>query len=264
MDAAAKWEAITTVTLADGTTLSVDHTFMVAQLRADPPDLAQLDQLLAALLASRDTWPRHVVSSQDMAALDQILARSEFQWPAKEPSQLEKWLQELRDRFWEFIENLLTAGNITIPSIPLLAYCLPGLATLALILILAYALRGLLTSLVHEKKIDTEDELGDKDLTAVTAMKRAQTLSSAGDYRTAVRYLYLSTLLLLEERGLLRYDRSLTNREYLRSIAHRPEMATIFLDVVNVFDRVWYGYQALDEDSYNHYADQVVELQRQQ
>jgi hypothetical protein len=45
--------------------------------------------------------------------------------------------------------------------------------------------------------------------------------SSEGDYRTAVRYLYLSLLLLLEEHGLLRYDRPLTDREYLQASRSR-------------------------------------------
>ena len=75
-------------------------------------------------------------------------------------------------------------------------------------------------------------------LTADAALQRAQTFSAGGDYRTAVRYLYLSTLLLLEERGLFRYDRSLTNREYLRRVAHDPTLSAILQDVVEVFDRV--------------------------
>ena len=103
----------------------------------------------------------------------------------------------------------------------------------------------------------------DASLTAESALRRAQTLSQGGDYRTAVRYLYLSTLLLLEERGLLRYDRSQTNREYLRSLKGRPELASVLRDVIEVFDRVWYGFQPLDEAAYHHYAAQVQNLQQQ-
>ena len=95
------------------------------------------------------------------------------------------------------------------------------------------------------------------------ALKRAQNLSGAGDYRTAVRYLYLSSLLLLDERGLLRYNRSQTNREYLRSVAHLPKFAAILREVIDVFDRVWYGYQTLDEATYTQYAARVAELRQQ-
>jgi hypothetical protein len=261
--AADGWESITTVSLADGTVIPVDHSFLVTQLRADPPDLARLNRLLTTLLARRDAWPRREVTSEDMAALNHILARSEFQWPPKQPSPLEEWWEELQRRFLEFLDRLLPAGTTNVAA-PLVRYGLTGLGALALILVLVYAMRSILADFVSGREIDAHGGNGDQSLTSAAALKRAQTLSGEGDYRAAVRYLYLSTLLLLEERGLLRYDRSLTNREYLRSVAHRPELAAVLRDVVEVFDRVWYGYRPLDEASYTQYANRVTELQKQQ
>lgn len=262
--AADEWEATTSVALSDGTVVPVDHSFLVAQMRADPPDLGQLDTLLTHLLKSRDTWPQQEVTPADIKALDRILARPEFQWPPDQPSPLEEWWQELRARLLELMANLVPAEVAAVLTPFLLNYALPGLGALALILVLAYAMRSLLADFVADQETDAENGDDDEDMTAATALKRAQTLSAGGDYRTAVRYLYLSTLLLLEERGLLRYDRSMTNREYLRSIAHKPELAAIFRDVVTVFDRVWYGYRPLDERAYTWYADRVKELQQQQ
>jgi hypothetical protein len=111
--------------------------------------------------------------------------------------------------------------------------------------------------------MSAEEELGGEPLTAELALQRAQELSTGGDYRTAVRYLYLSSLLLLEERGLLRYDRSLTNREYLRTVAHRPELAAILREVIDVFDRVWYGFQTLNPGEYEAYVLRVETLRQQ-
>lgn len=260
--AADRWESVTEVALPDGRLISVDHSLLVSRLRADPPDLKQLDDLLSALLTARDTWPLPVFASGDTGALDRVLARPEFQWQPEQPSPLAEWWQRLRERFWEFVARLLPDDS-GIFQLPLLRYALTGLGTVALILVLTYAMRGLLADFVAETEINLEREAGDEDLTAATALKRAQMLSGEGDYRTAVRYLYLSSLLLLQERGLLRYDRSLTNREYLRSVAHLPQLATAFHDVVEVFDRVWYGYQPLDETAYAQYADRVMELRQQ-
>lgn len=262
LTAAGRWESITEVVLPDGTLIPVDHSFLVSRLRADPPDLRQLDDLLTALLAAHDTWPQPVFASGDASALDRILARPEFQWQPEQPSPLAEWWQQLRKRFWEFVMRLLPVDS-RIVELPLMHYALTGLGTMALILILTYAMRGLLADFVAEAEINLEGEVGDRDLTAATALKRAQMLSSEGDYRTAVRYLYLSSLLLLEERGLLRYDRSLTNREYLHSVAHLSQLAKAFHDVVEVFDRVWYGYQPLDEAAYARYAERVMELRQQ-
>ena len=91
-------------------------------------------------------------------------------------------------------------------------------------------------------------------------MQRAQTLSNQGDYRNAVRYLYLSSLLVLDERGLLRYDRSRTNREYLRSVSSRPELSKPLGDVIDVFDRVWYGFDSVNEEDFESYVKHVDEL----
>ena len=258
---AARWENVTDLILSDGTQVPVDHSFLVSQLRADPPDLAQLDRLLTAMLTARDAWPDPGTAASDTDALDQILTQPEFQWPDEQPSPLAEWWAQLQRRFWEFISRLLSGGGES-TGVPLPSYALTGLGALILVLVLAYALRGLLADFVAETEIDPEDAV-DKEMTAATALKQAQILSGEGDYRTAVRYLYLSSLLLLEERGLLRYDRSLTNREYLRSVAHLPQLAAIFHDVVQVFDRVWYGYQPLDEATYTRYAERVTELRRQ-
>ena len=113
---------------------------------------------------------------------------------------------------------------------------------------------------VNHGFLAAEEDLGGESLTADSALRRAQEFSGGGDYRTAVRYLYLSTLLRLEERGLLRYDRSLTNREYLQRVAHDPDLSTVLRDVVDVFDRVWYGYQPLDAPAYQRYATAVEAL----
>jgi hypothetical protein len=65
---------------------------------------------------------------------------------------------------------------------------------------------------------------------------------------------------VLDEQGLLRYDRSRTNREYLRSISSKPELANPLRDVIDVFDRVWYGFESVDEETYQSYVKHVDDL----
>ncbi|MCI0394212.1 MAG: DUF4129 domain-containing protein [Chloroflexi bacterium] len=257
---AGRWEQLSAVTLADGATVPIQSGFLVRLLRTDPPNLEALDELLATLLAARQAWPPPAHTAADLAALEQILARPEFQWQPEEQS----WLARLLERFWTRVNQLLQRLlPDSVNGVPLSNFFFIALGSLALAAILFYALRGLLLDLVAEAESGPDEEEGGERLTAETAFKRAQALSSGGDYRTAVRYLYLSTLLLLEERGLLRYDRSKTNREYLRSLAHRPELAATLRDVIDVFDRVWYGFQPLDEAAYARYETRVGELRRQ-
>jgi len=133
-------------------------------------------------------------------------------------------------------------------------------AVIVFLISLYFISQNLSRNLVREAQLAVENGDGDALLTSSGAMQRAQSLSSQGDYRNAVRYLYLSSLLVLDERGLLRYDRSRTNREYLRSISTKPELSKPLSDVIDVFDRVWYGFESVDENTFQSYVKHVDEL----
>jgi hypothetical protein len=63
-----------------------------------------------------------------------------------------------------------------------------------------------------------------------------------GDHRQAVRYLYLKSLRLLNDRGLIRYQnhKTLTNREYLGQLGSDPRRGP-FSDLTIAYEKVWYG-----------------------
>ena len=259
-----QWAAINVVELADGSQLPVDSSAIVAALRADPPDLESLSAQTTALLDAHEYWLLHHPSGNELmrVSLASILARPEFQWQTDEPPP--NPLRDLMDRIvraiYEFLRRVLPAGALPGGRIPSNLFLIIGSILLALIL--GLALRGLFGDVVQDSELS---ESGDDEvelLTSESALERAQQTAQAGDYRSAVRYLYLSTLLQLEERGLLRYDRARTNREYLRSVAHRPDLAAILHDVVDVFDRTWYGFQSLDPATYAQYENRVGELRR--
>ena len=256
------WEPITTLALPDGSTIPISHGWLTSALQADPPDPKRVLALVATHLAARDQWEQVPASPQDLVALREILARPEFQWETPEPTWLEKLIQQIQDWVWEWLNRLFGGRQLDIPNSPLV-YVIAGSIVIILALVIGFFLRGLLANLVAETTAPADPHAGDEDLSAEAALQRAQALSGAGDYRTAVRYLYLSALLLLEERGLLRYNRTLTNREYLRSVSHLPELSAILRDVVEVFDQVWYGYHPLDEGAYARYAERVADLQKQ-
>ena len=164
------------------------------------------------------------------------------------------WLERILNWLDQLTNRVL---NATLPygRIPLIVT-----AVLLFLLSLFFISRGLSRSLVREAQLEAEGSESDDLLTSRGAFKRAENLSVQGDYRNAIRYLYLSSLLVLDEQGVLRYDRSRTNREYLRSVASRPDLADPLRDVIEVFDRVWYGYEAVDENTYNSYVEHVEEL----
>ncbi len=103
------------------------------------------------------------------------------------------------------------------------------------------------------------EEPGQEDVLAFSFgawQARAEELASAGDYRLAVRCLYLALLVTLHRRGLIGYEPEGTNHEYevelRRSISSRPEgqggevVLGGFGEVVNAFEYAWYGRYAVD------------------
>lgn len=258
-----RWRTIVAVVLPNGAQVAVDHTALIAELTAESPNLARIEAQLAALTAARRNWPDASFTAADLAPLTAILAQPAFDYTQPEPPALWRWLMEQWERFLAWLEGLLPTPAAGEPGL-LVSSLFEQVATLVLLMLVAallvYVLRGVLADLAAEASLAPEEQEAGEPLTADTAFQRAQARSGEGDYRTAVRYLYLSTLLRLEERGLLRYERALTNREVLRRVAHDPNLATVLRDVVDVFDRVWYGYQPLDGPAYQRYASAVEAL----
>ena len=256
------WASFDQVLLSDGTAIPVDHSFILAMMREDPVDVQHLEQLLTTLrFADRSQVPA-AFHPEHQQALTNILAQPDFQWAEKEPTALEIWWEKFWDRIEKLFDRFLpddqpSEVTVTLPN-PLTFVGVIGLA-----LVIFYTVRQLGIEFVPETAVDPDGSSGDEDLTSSVALKRAQSLSAGGDYRSAVRYLYLSALLMLDERGLLRYDRSLTNREYERNLRDTPDLSKTFGEVVNVFDQVWYGNHPLDADAYADYAEAVEDLEQQ-
>ena len=253
---ASQWDQVTAVEMPDHRVVPVDSSYLVKELKNESPDSRRLGNLLDALLKAHANYPQNVFTVEDTESLKTILARPEFQWEQGSAVELPKWLQDLLDRFFNFWDQLIARASMLVYEG---RYLLIVAAAIFFVFILLYISRNLAQNLVGETELAVEGE-SDELLTSRGALKRAETLSMKGDYRSAIRYLYLSSLLVLDEQGLLRYDRSRTNREYLRSVSSKPELAEPLKDVINVFDRVWYGFESVDEQEYQSYVEQVEEL----
>ena len=252
--------SISAVELPDGAVMSNDHDFLLVELRAEIPHVDVIQRQPGALLGAKKAQTSPIFVPTDVTSLASILARPEFRYVKPEPPRFVRWLQEQIDLVWVWFGRLLPEWTVTIPA--WLVQVITVLATVALAGTIAYVLAQIAGEFAAETRpVGDEDSVG-VPLTADAALDRAQKLSMGGDYRSALRYLYLSTLLLMEERGHFRYDRSLTNREYLNRVANDPTLSVTLQDVVDVFDRTWYGYQPLDEETYQRYAETVESLKR--
>jgi hypothetical protein len=69
------------------------------------------------------------------------------------------------------------------------------------------------------------------------------------DHRQAVRYLYLKSLRLLSDRGLIRLHQESTNQEYLAQLGSNPHRGP-FSDLTIAYEKVWYGEFPLNDGQF--------------
>lgn len=243
------------VRLTDGTDVPVDNGWLAQSLQASTPDLNAISERLGALVDAL-SQPDGVIDSADLARLQDILNAPPFSDPENlQSSWFEAfldWLGTLLDALFRPITGVSsTTGDAA-------GWVLGILSLLVVVGALLYLLRGLRRAVVRD--IAPEDDDPEANLSASSARDQAAELARSGDYRTAVRYMYLSALLWLDERNLLRYDRALTNREYLEQVRANPALRAQLAPIVDTFDRVWYGHTALDAPAFAAYEQQIERL----
>ncbi|MBP2642550.1 MAG: hypothetical protein H6Q67_437 [Firmicutes bacterium] len=87
--------------------------------------------------------------------------------------------------------------------------------------------------------------------TSAEILIRAEKEASQGEYRRALRDLYLAVLMELDHRGLIRYQAAKTNSEYLREISKKAaNLKEPFRSMVNLFEYKWYGLEKCSSEDF--------------
>lgn len=249
--------AAESVQLPDGRLAPVDNRWLAEALDTANPDLPAIAERLGALIdALAYAGPAAPADAQQRLA--DLLSRPPFEQPAppREPTLIDRFFQWLGEWLADLLQPVGEVAATTDGD--LLSWGLVIIGGLLVAAVLAIWLRGLRRTLASDPQTLADDE--EERLSAGEALGRANSLAQRGDYRTAVRYLYLSSLLWLDERRMLRYDRTLTNREYLTRLGERPDLRERLTPVVETFDRVWYGAAPLDAERFAAYEQQVARL----
>ena len=140
-------------------------------------------------------------------------------------------------------------------------YVLFPLCAIALGIVIIFFIKQIRLNLIREVHDDEKLEIASEHVvTEKAALARAETAEESNDFREALRYLYLSAVLHLQERGILPYDKSLTNREYLHQLQADIDLQTTLQPAIAVFDEVWYGYKPCDAETVASYRDLLQKI----
>lgn len=249
---AERLDAIHQVTLEDGQTVPVDNSDLVKALSQPNPDLAWLLDRLGALRMAGRAWAHPQSDPTAPDRLDRVFQRPEFQAQVEPPPSP---LAELWLRFIEWLLRQLDRTGILNARLPGANWIVVGLAVLLVGGVAVYFIRSVRAKLASDEGLE---DLDSPRMSSAAAIQQAQQMAAGSDYRSAVRYLYLAAALVLDERGLLRFDKALTNREVLRQASTNEFLREQLAPVVETFDKVWYGYEPISEDEYRAYAEQIA------
>jgi hypothetical protein len=235
----------------------VDNTWLKVELARSSPDMTLIADRLGAL-ADALAQPPGAAPPDALERLRAILENPPYDTPAPTPPPA--WLADLLNLLVRLLEALLSPVGGVAAGASWVAWAIGIIGLLLLLWVIAYLARGLRRGVIREVPPALDDP--EANLTARAAIDQAGTLARGGDYRSAVRYLYLGALLRLDERGLLRYDRALTNREYIDRVRENPALRAALIPIVETFDRVWYGHAPLDQTAFDIYRASVERLGR--
>lgn len=168
---------------------------------------------------------------------DFAYANDPYYWKEDEPAKYQP------SPFWRWVAKVLGSEGFKY----FIYLLLGGVLLYAIIRIIAENNLRMFYRPPGKKPVAREDETSplEEDLD-----RQLQLALDSGDHRMAVRYLYLKTLRLLNDRELIRYHIQATNREYVGQLSGSA-FGDPFRFLTGAYDRVWYGEFALGDGQFN-------------
>ncbi len=243
-DVAADLRRISAVRLPSGAAVYV-RPLLTGQERPEVA-LARL-RLVDRQLAEAE----HDRTMERLAQLDDVLARAEF----APDGDLLTWLRRALNSQQDAVQE--PSSRVPALAARALNWVIAIVGGLVALVVLSLLIQALLGGFVTDVRLRRSADGEEDALTAADARQQAAEQARVGNFREAVRRLYLATLLNLADRGLLRYDRSLTNREVLMRMPAESPLRARLTPVIDTFESVWYGVREPDQQTFDAYRAAV-------
>jgi Domain of unknown function (DUF4129) len=265
----------------DGKVVRVDNSWLhvaideVAKKPASDIDgrrsiLTEISARLSAL-QERMRGSQQVASAGDRSEqLNRILARPEYHLDEEKESSIKKFLKMVWEELLRFLISLdpTPVRGTELPNTGLLS----GFRILLVIILLVASAIGAihLTKRLRRRRRreegrDVREVLGEEiagDVTSGDLLATAAELAKQGDYRTAIRRVYIALLLDLERQGRLPLHPSKTNRDYLNALRSERNIYPTFSMMTRTFEIIWYGQRRSTEEEFKGFVSRYKEARR--
>ncbi len=202
--------------------------------------------------------------------IDNYRNRSEFNYVVNQKTNIIKriwnWIKriltEITLKLLEYLFGIKTAGKIFVFIIKTLPYVAILLFTY---LIFKYLLGVDLVKIRNKQQAKfpgveiSDEEKILKEENIETLIKQAV---SQKNYRLATRYYYLLVLKYLIDKNLLEWKPEKTNRDYVLEMK-KYNFSSLFKNLTFIYDYVWYGNFAPDEDEFKRIENEFIYFKTQ-
>ena len=183
----------------------------------------------------------------------EILSRKEFR--NSQLSTLDKALQRVGDKVNRAI-GWVAKHMSKLPGLPeKTAETLGVIVIIIFVIIVASIILRLSLSRRYSREEIEENDLYDGPASSKKALDEAGRFAQNGDFRSALRLVYLAVLLDLDDRELIRFDRTGTNWEYYRALKGHSKIQSTLRPVTMTFDRKWYGHEQASDEDYRTFVE---------
>ncbi|NLN77087.1 MAG: DUF4129 domain-containing protein [Armatimonadetes bacterium] len=223
--------------------------------------------MLFALISAEADQISRVDTAQVERELKQILSSPEYQAAPQNP--IDKWAQKIGKAVVGFLKRvgerlaLHLSFDTKSKTLDLLGAWIVAAGFVAL---LFWVIRRLfMGSRIAEKDDSSADVFSHKLPAAEKLIRQAAVFAQSGDYRNAFRSAYTASLAYLDDIRALKYERSRTNWEYLRSLRQsgREGLYAQLRPITSDFDRKIYGGEACQREDYIHAMQVYDNLSRE-
>jgi len=216
----------------------------------------------AAALTPDESAPR-TISQLESSGQIQTGPSALALWWWKAMRQLHRWW----DAFQNWLGSLFPETKPLSPHANVSPMWIKVLFVSALVLVLIVAAVLLWRIWKNMPAPEPDGDLGDEELFLLPPeelRQRAGRFAAEGNYREALRYLYISMLMLMDARGVWHYDINRTNWEHIAQLSHeakRMDLVVPLSDMTRRFDRVRYGNAACDGGDWERFQSKYGELE---
>ena len=213
-------------------------------------------------------------SKPEQEILEQVLGQPEYRPEEVRESSLKRWLRQTRDSLLGGLRRLFTS-NRTVSTEEISSqlsqtqkWFLISLATIALLLSLRQVrgiIKGWLNRRSNGEVFAVREIHGLKDnldLPSSGLIDQASRHAEAGEFREAIRFSYIASIVSLARQEMLTIEPSRTNRDYIQQLGRQVELLPLFTRQTELFEEFWYGERGASREDYDSVGSLYNSLNR--